>query len=110
MFHIINFGIGCDASKKTMSRKSRALREAFRRQLNSRNWTYADLAKKLRVSVPTVKRWMTKDDIPFEKVLLAIDIFEMSLSDLDAEVKFKNADTRPQPRKSDELYLATSST
>lgn len=50
---------------------------------------------------------MTKDDIPFEKVLLAIDIFEMSLSDLDAEVKFKNADTRPQPRKSDELYLAT---
>lgn len=49
-----------------LSSRSLKLRKILKEQIQKKDFTYRSVAENLGVSIPTVKRWMTKDDIPFE--------------------------------------------
>lgn len=85
--------------------QSMALRDLLKSRINFKKWTYKSLAQKVSVSVPTIKRWMTNDDIPFQKVLELLDVLELSIQDLNQALNFENSFVRPEPKKKEEDYL-----
>lgn len=90
---------------KKITYQSLALRDLLKSRINSKRWTYKFLAQKVSVSVPTIKRWMTTDDIPFQKVLELLDVLELSIQDLNQALNFENSLVRPEPKKKEEDYL-----
>lgn len=59
-----------------------ALKTCIRSLLAQRGWRYRDLADALEVSEPTVKRWMTADDLSLRRVARIAAVFELTAFEL----------------------------
>ncbi len=65
---------------------------SLKQVLKNRKMTYADLARKMEVSEPTIKRMFVERDCKMGRLLKLCDILEVSLSDLIERVR-RNPDT-----------------
>ncbi|MBC7458800.1 MAG: helix-turn-helix domain-containing protein [Bdellovibrionaceae bacterium] len=88
------------------SMASAVLRDLLRRRLTEMMLTYSDLSRELDVSLPTIKRWMTKDEIPFNKLVKILEALKLNLKDIDDSLSFKNIHPRPIPSAKDELFIS----
>ncbi len=66
------------------SLESRRIRAAVKRLMKNNGYRYADLARVLDVSLPTVKRLMTKDDLSLERLITICDWLAVPLHELVA--------------------------
>jgi transcriptional regulator with XRE-family HTH domain len=72
-----------------LSFEGKKVRDVLKKLMKQQGFEYSELAKALRVSVPTVKRIMTKDDLPLERLIHIAawlgtsvgEIFELAASD-----------------------------
>lgn len=67
---------------ETLSEDGRRLRAAIKRILKNRGYQYSDLAGALGVSTATVKRFLTRDDLTFERLVKIADWLNVSLHEL----------------------------
>ena len=66
----------------SLSLDGQKIREAIKKLMKKSGYQYLNLAQALQVSLPTVKRIMTRDDISLERLLSICDWLEISLSEL----------------------------
>lgn len=66
-----------------LSFDAKQIKDVLKAQFVKHEWSYSDVAKKLNVSLPTFKRWMTSSTIPLEAVLEILKAMSLSLSDLE---------------------------
>lgn len=64
---------------KRLSKQGQAIRSFLKLQLKLRKWTYREFAKHLMVSEISVKRWMTKQDIPLETLIRFGELLNFSV-------------------------------
>ncbi len=57
------------------------VRLVLKQQLSRRDITYADAAKVMKISLPTLKRWMTHADLTMEAVDSLLDLLKISWTD-----------------------------
>lgn len=66
----------------SLSFDGRQIRLTIKRLMKKDGHRYTDLAKALQLSLPTVKRMLTRDDLPFERLVSIAHWLGMSLSEL----------------------------
>jgi len=64
------------------------IRALLKARLQKMNMNYASLAKAVGVSLPTIKRWMTKDDFPIEALSKILRTVQLSWLDLVQGIEF----------------------
>ena len=62
--------------------------ESLRQQLKARGYTYSDLAKAWKLSLSSVKRIMSGDDLSLQKIETACKLMHMSVADFYEQVQF----------------------
>lgn len=62
--------------------------ESLRQQLKAHGYTYAELAKCWKLSVSSVKRIMSGDDLSLQKIELACKMMNFSVADFYEQVQF----------------------
>ena len=65
-----------------LNTRSLKMRILLKERIRKKNYSYGVIAKKLGVSLPTIKRWMTKDDFPFESLDALLNLLDLSWSEL----------------------------
>lgn len=65
-----------------LSERSVHLRAILKKHLEQKKITYAALAKSIGVSLPTVKRWLTKDDLPVEGLDAILNVLNLTWREL----------------------------
>jgi transcriptional regulator with XRE-family HTH domain len=83
---------GKEAAPRRLRGEERRLKEALKRLLKQRGLTYADLAARLELSVPTVARLMTTERLTIERVLAICDVLEIRFTTLVAQIGEPDAD------------------
>jgi transcriptional regulator with XRE-family HTH domain len=68
----------------SLSPESRRIRAVIKRLMKKHGYRYADLARVLKVSVPTVKRIMTRDELALERLIVIADWLAIPLHELIA--------------------------
>jgi transcriptional regulator with XRE-family HTH domain len=89
-----------------LSERSIRLRDILKRRLDQQNMTYSALAVRIGVSLPTIKRWMTKDDFPIEGLDSILKEIDLSWQDLINAVD-KNEVERMPLNENVEHYIST---
>lgn len=92
--------------RKKLSEDSLKIKLFIRNQLSLQKITYAEVAKELEVSVPTIKRWMTKDDFPFEALAGILKMINVSFKDLFNKVE-QNEIKKVTLKESHEAYITS---
>jgi transcriptional regulator with XRE-family HTH domain len=85
--------------------EERRLKEALKRLLKQKDLTYADLAARLEISVPTVARLMTTERLTVERLLAICDVLEIDLGALVALIAEPD-DAMPELTEEQEDLLA----
>lgn len=62
--------------------------ESLRQQLKARGYTYTDLSKEWKLSVSSVKRIMSGEDLSLQKIEQACKLMHMSVADFYEQVQF----------------------
>lgn len=70
--------------RSSSSDQSSQIKQVIKELLKKADYTYEDLAKALHVSLPTVRRFLTKEDIGLERLLAICDWLGISLEELGA--------------------------
>ena len=66
--------------------RSRKMRTLLKDQIRKKGLTYGLIAAEVGVSLPTVKRWMTKDDFPFEALDTLLRLLDLKWAELMEKV------------------------
>lgn len=66
----------------SLSLEGKQLRSAIKRLMKKNGYRYADLAKALKLSIPTIKRMLTRDDLPLERAVSVAHWLGISFSQL----------------------------
>lgn len=88
-----------------LTERSIRLREILKTRLELKKVTYTALADKIGVSVPTIKRWMTKDDFPMEALDSILQEVALSWQDVIGMLDKKEVMRQPISAKH-ETFLA----
>jgi transcriptional regulator with XRE-family HTH domain len=91
-----------------LSERSIRLREILKKRLDQRGMTYAALAKKVGVSLPTMKRWMTKDEFSVEALDAMLRELGLSWQELTGVLDGSEIERHPISER-DETFLASHS-
>lgn len=93
--------------------KATALQESLKKSikslLKSKKKNYEELAVYLEVSVPTVKRILTKEELSLSRLLKICDYLEVSLSDLEKLAKHNHQNTEIYFTDKQDEFLAKNS-
>ncbi len=73
-----------------MHASSAQLKEALKKQLKLKGLTYTDMAAHLKVSEVTVKRMMSKEEIPLSRFLAICEWLEINLTELEKLANYNN--------------------
>lgn len=87
---------------------SSQIRSAIKTVMKKKKFGYSDLAKQLNVSLPTVKRIMSKDEMQVGRLLEICDWLEVKLSDLEKLATIGNQ-RRTQFTEKQEKFLSENS-
>ena len=68
--------------------ESGLIMESLRQQLKARGYTYSDLAKVWKLSVSSVKRIMSGQDLSLQKIELACKLMHIAVADFYEQVQF----------------------
>lgn len=82
------------------------LKEALKQQLKTKGLTYQDLAEHLEVSEVTVKRMMSKEEIPLSRFLAICDWLEVSLTELEKIANYTTMNQTQRFTKEQEAFLS----
>lgn len=83
----------------------RAIRQQLKEIIKQRNMTYAELAKEMKVSEITIKRFFTSSDITFRKLQQVCEVIGFSAVELISLVK-KGAEQSFELTEEQESYLS----
>lgn len=90
-----------------LSFEGKKIRSVIRAMMKKNGYKYVDLAKALRVSEPTVKRIMTRDDFSLERLILISEWLGLSVTKL-MELASADTSSRTEFTPAQEEFLARS--
>lgn len=85
---------------------SEQIKEAVKTVMKTQNKSYSELATHLEVSLPTVKRFMSKEELSVSRLLEICDWLEVGISDLEKIVLSSADSERAQFTENQEKFLA----
>ena len=86
------------------------LKEVLKKQLKLKGLSYTDLADHLKVSEVTVKRMMSKEEIPLSRFLTICEWLEISLTELEKIASYTNINQIVRFTEDQEKFLAKNPT
>lgn len=83
-----------------------SLKDAIKSVLKQQKKTYEDLAEELEISVPTVKRILTKEEMSVSRLLQICSYLKLSLSELEKIANYNKGATRNSFTEKQEDFLS----